>query len=134
MRPQVKCALLILMPALFAACASAKYDAADFPRASSASSGIEVAWKAKLRDVAFGAPKDRKRTVHLDVPERWAITAMVTEAKPQIPPFVTGQDVTIGIADAIAFFGTNDAHSGSVIEKTFVVWRAEDGRLHAALK
>jgi len=127
-------ALLVLLSALLSACASAKYDAADFPRASSASSGIEVTWKATLRDITLGAPNDLRSTVHFEVPERWTITVLVTQSKPQIPPFVTGRDVTIGIAAPVAFFGTNDVHRGSTVEKTFVIWRAEDGTLRAASK
>jgi hypothetical protein len=118
--------------ALLAGCASARsLDAGDFPTAASAEGGTAVAWKGTLLDIRYAAPDDRPSVVHVGGFGRWTVVFRVTESRPQIPPFASGRNVTLGIDKPLGFFGTNAFARGDTLEKTLVVWRDGYGRLCA---
>jgi hypothetical protein len=117
--------------AMTAGCAH-HYALSDFPKADSSAGGLTVSFKGRLWGFAYGVPPMTiPRNVYMCEPWVWTVVVDVTDARPEVPPFVVGRKVKISLQNPITFFGTNNLVVGNKVEKSITAWRGQDGYLHA---
>jgi len=104
----------------------------DFPKADSAAGALTVTFKGRLWGIGYGIPAMTiPRNVYMCEPWVWTVVVDITDARPEVPPFVIGKKVKISLQNPILFFGTNNLVVGTRVEKSLTAWRGKDGFLHA---